>query len=46
MAEFNVSEREYVKGREEGDSEEKKKEKKKEKKQRFLYFIKIFSLIA
>lgn len=45
MAEFNVSEREYVKGREEGDSEE-KKEKKKKKKQRFLYTIKIFSLIA
>lgn len=45
MAQFNVSEREYVKGREEGDSEE-KKEKKKEKKQRFLYTIKIFSLIA
>lgn len=45
MAQFNVREREYVKGREEGDSEE-KKEKKKEKKQRFLYTIKIFSLIA
>lgn len=45
MAQFNVSEREYVKGREEGDSEE-KKEKKKEKKQRFLFTIKIFSLIA